>query len=244
MENTQQFRSRIKEKAQKRAGDLLVHPRNTKDMANTDHQDRVKAILKKFGIVSDLLAYHSERNDGGLTLLNGHVRQAIDPNQIWEVSVLDINDSEADELLLYLDPSTAQATHVEEKLKALIFSVSPSDEALQSLIQGSLSSAGIQASLAELLVMTDTENLPDTIPIIQHVTGYEDQKGGELSPPDDKDPQEIIYTDVRQVQLFFKEETRQEFSQLVKELADQMGLGTTSDTVMEVIRYAHKNLVG
>ncbi len=86
-----------------RAGDLLEHPKNWR-LHGEDQADILTECLGEFGIVKPLVAYHSERHEGRLTLLDGHGRRDLNPDQIWPVLITDLVDSEADTLLMLLDP--------------------------------------------------------------------------------------------------------------------------------------------
>jgi hypothetical protein len=70
------------------------------------------------GFARSLLAY--ELPDGRLKLIDGHLRRELDPEM--EVEVLDVNDEEAQALLLSIDPLAALAQmqeQVHDRLLAL-----------------------------------------------------------------------------------------------------------------------------
>lgn len=88
--------------------ELIPHPLNWR-MHPDDQLDILKRSIQRFGVATALLGYHSERNGGRLTILDGHGRVEINPEQIWPVVVLDITDEEADTLLMLIDPISGLA---------------------------------------------------------------------------------------------------------------------------------------
>src|SRR5438132_721001 len=83
-------RNRIKRHVQVRAGDLVPHELNFRT-----HPEPQRAALKglydQVGFARSLLAY--ELPDGRLKLIDGHLRQEIDPDMVVTVEVLDLNDA-------------------------------------------------------------------------------------------------------------------------------------------------------
>jgi len=61
-----------------------------------------------------VLAY--ELPDGRLKLIDGHLRQSMDPDAVLDVEVLDVNDAEARALLLAIDPLAQLADYDEQML--------------------------------------------------------------------------------------------------------------------------------
>ncbi len=101
MNATSPVRNRIKRHVRTRAGDLVPHELNPR--LHTDAQRQALAALyDQIGFARSLLAY--ELPDGRLKLIDGHLRQAMDPDMLVEVEVLDVDDAEARALLLSLDP--------------------------------------------------------------------------------------------------------------------------------------------
>src|SRR5262249_15271700 len=94
-------RHRIKGHRRVRAGDLVpheLHPRRHPEAQRA----ALAALYEEIGFARSLLAY--ELPDGRLKLIDGHLRQSLDPDLEVEVEVLDVNDEEARKLLLSLDP--------------------------------------------------------------------------------------------------------------------------------------------
>jgi hypothetical protein len=102
--------------------ELAENPRNWRE-----HPDAQRAaltgILQEVGIAGALLAYHSERNHGRLTLIDGHLRKEDYAHLEWPVVVLDVTDAEADALLASHDPLGAMARKDQSKLDDLLADV-------------------------------------------------------------------------------------------------------------------------
>src|SRR5687768_16912877 len=94
-------RNRIKKHVRVRAGDLVPHELNPR--VHPDSQRAaLRALYDEVGFARSLLAY--ELPDGRLKLIDGHLRAAMDAEQVVEVEVLDVSDEEARRLLLAIDP--------------------------------------------------------------------------------------------------------------------------------------------
>src|SRR5688500_13342488 len=95
------IRNRIKSHRRVRAGDLVPHELNYR--AHPELQRHaLQAIYDEVGFARSLLAY--EMPDGRLKLIDGHLRREMDPDMEVEVEVLDVDEAEARELLLSIDP--------------------------------------------------------------------------------------------------------------------------------------------
>src|SRR2546428_4194890 len=98
-------RDRISGLVRVRAGDLQPNPRNWR---RHPHRQRaaLRALLRRIGYADALLA---RREGDSLVLIDGHLRQSMDPDQVVPVLVLDVTEEEADTLLVTLDPLAALA---------------------------------------------------------------------------------------------------------------------------------------
>lgn len=112
------YKNRVKELKNMAAGELMDNEGNWR-IHPQFQQDGLDGSLSEVGIVDALKVYWSQRQ-GGLTLLDGHGRKALDPKQIWPVIVLDINDEEADAQLAMHDTLTSWAQVDPIKLNALV----------------------------------------------------------------------------------------------------------------------------
>src|SRR5436190_1409171 len=109
-------RNRITKHVRVRAGDLLPHEHNAR--LHPDAQRRALLDLyAEVGFARSLLAY--ELPDGRLKLIDGHLRQRLDPDMIVDVEVLDVSDDEARKLLLSIDPLAALADYDQARLDEL-----------------------------------------------------------------------------------------------------------------------------
>jgi DNA modification methylase len=127
-----QIRNRIKELRFVRAADLLVNPRNWRRHPKAQ-SDALRALLAKIGYAGAVLA--RELPDGQLMLIDGHLRVATTPDALIPVLVLDVTEQEADEILATFDPLGAMAEADSERLKALLETMHPDDEALLELLR-------------------------------------------------------------------------------------------------------------
>ena len=114
---TQGFRNRIVGLETIPAGDLLEHPKNWR-VHPEKQRSALLAALDTIGIADAVLAYKSERNDGKLTLIDGHLRR--DLMDTIPVLVTDLTDDEADVLLASHDVLTTMAQRDEEILGELL----------------------------------------------------------------------------------------------------------------------------
>lgn len=100
------IKNRIKRHVKVRAGDLVPHELNPR-VHSDEQRQALTALYEKIGFARSLLAY--ETPEGRLKLIDGHLRQSMDPDMEVEVEVLDVDDAEARALLLSLDPLAALA---------------------------------------------------------------------------------------------------------------------------------------
>lgn len=120
-------------------GNWRFHPRF--------QRDSLRGVLESVGIGDALKAYHSERQ-GGLTLIDGHLRKEDYPDTGWPVLILDVDDAEADVLLATGDPLAAMASADAAALNALVAKTEISDDvsAVLAIIQ---SEAALEAGFFE-----------------------------------------------------------------------------------------------
>ncbi len=128
------FRDRIVEVRKCKASELTDHENNWR-MHPEAQREGLTGLLGEVGKVDTLKAYYSERAGGRLVLLDGHLRKAIEPDEEWNVTILDINDAEADKLLLLFDPITAMAEMNAQKVLELTDRVNTDDLAVRELLR-------------------------------------------------------------------------------------------------------------
>jgi hypothetical protein len=100
------IRDRIRELRRVRAAELLPNPRNWR-LHPASQRAALEGILREIGFADALLA--RELPDGRLELVDGHLRAETAPDQLVPVLVLDVNEAEANKILLTLDPLAAMA---------------------------------------------------------------------------------------------------------------------------------------
>jgi hypothetical protein len=137
-------RNRIKRHVRLRAGDLVPHELNPRLHPEAQRQ-ALAALYEAIGFARSLLAY--ELPDGRLKLIDGHLRAAMDPDQVVEVEVLDVDDAEARALLLSLDPLVQLADYDARVLDELRRVTSTDSDVLDHLWQ-SIGQAGAAAEQA------------------------------------------------------------------------------------------------
>jgi DNA modification methylase len=123
-------RNRVKALRTVKASELAPNPKNWRTHPKAQ-QDALRGILAEVGYADALLA--RELPDGSLMLVDGHLRAETTPEQEVPVLVLDINEAEADKLLLSLDPLAALAETNATALDALLREVDTGSEGLQQM---------------------------------------------------------------------------------------------------------------
>jgi len=126
-----EIRDRVVELRRVRAKDLIPNKKNWRRHPKVQTKT-LRGLLDEIGIAAALLA--RELPDGRLQLVDGHLRSEMMPDELVPVLVLDLNEGEADKLLLTLDPLAGMATADSERLVALLDSVRTDDPAIQALL--------------------------------------------------------------------------------------------------------------
>jgi len=124
------IRNRVKALRTVKASELTPNPKNWRTHPKAQ-QDALRGILAEVGYADALLA--RELPDGSLMLVDGHLRAETTPEQEVPVLILDINEAEADKLLLSLDPLAALAETNAQALDALLREVDTGSEGLQQM---------------------------------------------------------------------------------------------------------------
>lgn len=134
------IRDRIVALERVRAADLVPNPKNWR-VHPEKQKAAIKGILAEVGYVDAVLARRLP--DGRLMLVDGHLRAETTPEQHVPVLVLDVNEAEADKLLLSLDPLSAMADTDTAALKQLLESVDAASQALAGMFVEMGDAAGI-----------------------------------------------------------------------------------------------------
>ncbi len=127
------IRDRITELRRVRASELRPHPHNWRSHPQRQ-QDALRGVLTEIGYADALLA--RELSDGSLQLVDGHLRAETTPDAIVPVLVLDLDESEADKLLLTFDPLAAMAGVNESELAELLDRTVSDNTAVNELLAG------------------------------------------------------------------------------------------------------------
>lgn len=122
------------------ASDLRPNPKNWRTHPR-EQAAALRGVLAEVGIADAVLA--RELADGSLMLIDGHLRANVLPDQNIPVLVLDVDEGEADKLLLMLDPLAAMAGSNTEMLRELMENVATSDESLAAMLEDVAAAAGI-----------------------------------------------------------------------------------------------------
>ena len=129
-----QFRDRIVEVKKVKSRELLDNENNWR-VHPLAQRESMTGILTEVGKTDVLLAYYSERHENKLTLFDGHLRKALDPNEEWTVAITDLSDAEADKMLLVLDPLAAMAEMDARRVLELNERVNTDDLALREVLR-------------------------------------------------------------------------------------------------------------
>lgn len=112
-----ELRDRVKELRRVRAADLRPHPNNWR--THPKHQQRaLRGVLTEVGYADAVVA--RELADGTLQLIDGHLRAETTPEATIPVLVVDLDDAEAEKVLLTHDPLSVLAGVDAEQLSVLI----------------------------------------------------------------------------------------------------------------------------
>jgi hypothetical protein len=136
------IRDRIKEFRRVPAHELQANPKNWRTHPK-QQQDALRGIFDEVGIAGAVLA--RETPEGGLVLIDGHLRTDVLHAQEIPVLVIDVSEEEADKLLATMDPLSTMAGVDKEKLDELLRAVDVGDDALQQMLTDLAEEAGLYA---------------------------------------------------------------------------------------------------
>ena len=126
-----EIRDRIRELRRVPAKQLRANPKNWR-MHPVGQREAMQGVLTEIGYADALIA--RECADGSLMLIDGHLRAETTPDQMVPVLVLDVTESEADKLLLTLDPLAGMAETNEELLAQLAAQTDIDSEAVRAMV--------------------------------------------------------------------------------------------------------------
>lgn len=139
-----QIRDRIRELRRVRAGELRPNPRNWR-VHPAAQQEALRGVLAEVGYADALLA--RELADGSLMLVDGHLRAETTPDAVVPVLVLDVDEAEADKILLTHDPLAAMATASAEYVRGLLADVQTESTAVRAMLEAVASDVRRQAEV-------------------------------------------------------------------------------------------------
>jgi len=131
-----EIRDRIKELRRVKASDLRPNPKNWRTHPQAQ-QDALRGVLAEVGYADALLA--RELPDGGLMLVDGHLRAETTPDMEVPVLILDVTEAEADKILATLDPLASLAEANTEALRELLDGIDTQSAAVQAMLDGLVS---------------------------------------------------------------------------------------------------------
>ena len=138
-----QIRNRIKELRHVPACDLRPNPKNWRTHPKAQ-QDALRGILAEVGMADACLA--RELDDGTLMLIDGHLRAETIGEEVVPVLILDVDEAEADKILLLFDPLSGMAGTDEQRLDELLRSVHTGSEPLAAMLDDLAADAGLYQS--------------------------------------------------------------------------------------------------
>lgn len=155
------FRDRVKEFRRVSARELRANPRNWRTHPK-EQRAALSAMLREVGFAGATLAYETPE---GLELIDGHLRVDLADDAEIPCLILDVNEEEANKLLLTIDPVGAMAAADSDQLRALMESVETEDQDLADMIAGLAEENGIGEEPVEIV----EDEVPDApvVPITQ-----------------------------------------------------------------------------
>jgi hypothetical protein len=136
------MRNRIKELRMIAASELMPNGHNWR--THPQHQrDAFRDLVQEIGFAGAELTYYSARNGGRLTLIDGHMRKEEVGDAEIPCLVTDLNDEEADKLLLTYDPLAVLAEADTAKLDTLLREMHTDSETVQQMLTDMAASEGL-----------------------------------------------------------------------------------------------------
>ena len=161
-----------------RASELRLNPRNWR--THPERQRRLlSGLLSEIGYADALIA--RELPEGGLELIDGHLRAETTPEQEVPVLVVDLSESESLKLLATLDPLSSLAGSDDELLKSLVSELSFEDAELERYLGELSSSASEEACSLELASDTSESSerdlaIPEIFQVVVECSSEREQR--------------------------------------------------------------------
>src|SRR5687768_12545355 len=168
-----QIRDRIKELRRVKAAELRPNPRNWR-LHPPEQQDALRGVLSEVGYAGALLA--RELADGTLMLIDGHLRAETTPDAIVPVLVLDVDEAEANKILLTHDPLAAMATTSDEHMRGLLSEVQTESAALRELFDSLSNEQGAWSLQQKASEPRPDVNIPESYQVVVECRDEDDQQ--------------------------------------------------------------------
>lgn len=154
-----EIRDRVKKLVRVRAGDLIPHEGNWRRHGE-DQRRGLSAILENIGYTGALVA--REGDDGGLVLIDGHLRAETTPDAEVPVLVVDLSAEEAEQVLATYDAIGSMADTDTDALAALLEGLDEMElgDSMEELLQDVRDITGV-ASLVLETQTTEAAHTPD-----------------------------------------------------------------------------------
>ncbi len=156
------IRDRIKELRRVPADQLQPNPKNWRKHPESQ-ANALRGVLAEVGIASAVLA--RETPEGGLMLIDGHLRTETLHNAEIPVLVLDVTEEEADKILATFDPLGAMAESDADALRALLEEVETGSQELADMLTALAEDAGILDGADAAEIVEDEVPEPPVDPI-------------------------------------------------------------------------------
>jgi ParB-like chromosome segregation protein Spo0J len=156
------IRDRIKELRRVPADQLQPNPKNWRKHPEAQ-ANALRGVLAEVGIASAVLA--RETPEGGLMLIDGHLRTETLHNAEIPVLVLDVSEEEADKILATFDPLGAMAESDADKLREVLESVETANHELSEMLAALAEEHGIVPPDFEPASIDDQGQLDQKAPI-------------------------------------------------------------------------------
>ena len=168
------IRDRIKELRRVSAGELRPHPQNWRTHPDAQRES-LRGVLEEIGYADALLA--RELPDGGLELIDGHLRAEMTPDTLVPVLVLDVSEAEAAKILVTLDPLAALAEADAAKLDQVLRQVETGSPAVADLLDKLAAGAGLSYGQEGQEPSDDPEpEVPELFQVLAECTDETQQK--------------------------------------------------------------------
>ncbi len=125
------MKDRVKELRRVKASELIPNDKNWRKHPKRQ-RELLQNVLQTIGFADALIARETE--DGRLVLIDGHLRADVLPNDEVPVLVVDLNEREANDLLLLHDPLTEMARRDDAALSRLLADFETESETIRKFV--------------------------------------------------------------------------------------------------------------